>query len=39
MKNKKPTTQSDINMLYVQMVLWLLAAYAYFHFIIMGWSI
>jgi len=36
---KKRVTHSDVRGEYWKMVLWVLAGYLFFHFIIMGWGI
>tara|TARA_B100001996_G_C18256471_1_gene437378 strand:- start:163 stop:318 length:156 start_codon:yes stop_codon:yes gene_type:complete len=38
-KRKRVTTQQDIVNEYIKAVIWFIAGYVYFHFIIMGWSI
>jgi len=36
---KKRVTHSDVRGEYWKMVLWVLAGYLFFHFVIMGWGI
>ncbi len=36
-KKKRATTQQDIQMEYVKMVMWILAGIGYFYFVVMGW--
>ena len=36
---KKRVTHSDVRGEYWKMVLWVLAGYLFFHFVIMGWEI
>ncbi len=36
---KKRVTYADVRSEYVKMVIWVLAGYLFFHFIIMGWGI
>ena len=36
-KKKRAATQADVNWEYVKMVMWLVAGYLYFHFVVMGW--
>ena len=38
-KRKRAATYKDIHRLYVSTALWLLAAAAYFYFVIMGWHL
>ena len=38
-KNKKAVTEHDIQMIYFKTALFVLAAAAYFYFIIMGWTL
>ena len=35
---KKRVSQSDVRGEYLKIILWLLCAYLYFHFIMMGWT-
>lgn len=34
----QPLTRTDVRQEYSKMVLYLLAGYAYFHFVMMGWT-
>jgi len=36
-KKKRAATQADIHWEYVKLVMWLVAGYLYFHFVVMGW--
>ena len=36
---KKRVTHSDVRSEYWKMVIWVLAGYLFFHFIVMGWGI
>ena len=36
---KKRVTHSDVRSEYVKMVIWVLAGYLFFHFVVMGWTI
>lgn len=36
---KKRVTHADVRSEYVKMVIWVLAGYLFFHFIVMGWGI
>ena len=38
-KNKRAVTEHDIQMIYFKTALFVLAAAAYFYFIIMGWTL
>ncbi len=38
-EKNKSTAHQDIQMIYIKMCLFILAAVAYFYFIIMGWTI
>ena len=38
MYTKKMVTDADVRMEYVKSGIWIVLAYLYFHFIIMGWS-
>jgi len=38
-KKKRAATQQDITNLYISTAVWVLAALAYFYFIIMGWHL
>jgi len=35
---KKKATMDDVCMEYVKFVIYMLSAYAFFHFVIMGWA-
>ena len=37
-KTRRVATQQDVNNEYIKAVLWIIAGYTYFHFIIMGWK-
>ena len=37
-KTRRVATQQDVNNEYIKAVLWIIAGYVYFHFIIMGWK-
>ncbi len=37
-KTRRVATQQDVNNEYIKGVLWIIAGYAYFHFVIMGWT-
>jgi len=39
MHTKMKVTHADVRGEYVKMVLWVLAGYLFFHFIVMGWGI
>ena len=38
MYTKKMITDADVRMEYYKGILWFVAGYLYFHFVIMGWS-
>lgn len=38
-KQKRVATHRDVQMLYVQMALWILGGLAYFYFVVMGWHL